>query len=130
MRFFSVDVDGLTIIAFGWAGCATFVTRVVWALMRLNGRARLRATTGASGSNEIRFNTLIYPNNRTIANSFSTPGGMNDLLNRVAAIQDTSSGTTTLASHTYVGLSTVVRIACPQPSVYGRNPVRFVGLVY
>jgi RHS repeat-associated protein len=69
-------------------------------------------------ANEIRLNTLIYPNLRNIAYSFGTSGGMNDLLNRVDTIQDTTSGTTNLASYTYLGLGTVVRITYPQPSVW------------
>jgi RHS repeat-associated protein len=74
--------------------------------------------SGASGSNEIRFNTLIYPNLRNIAYSFGASGGMNDLLNRVDTIQDTTSGTTDLASYAYLGLGTVVRITYPEPSVW------------
>jgi len=74
--------------------------------------------TGASSSNEIRLNQLTYPNLRTIAYYFGTSGGMNDLLNRVDTIQDTTSGTVDLASYTYLGLGTVVRIAYPQPSVW------------
>ena len=61
---------------------------------------------------------MTYPNSRTIGYSFGTSGGINDLLNRVDTIQDTTSGTTNLASYTYLGLGTVVRIAYPQPSVW------------
>ncbi len=75
--------------------------------------------SGASGSNEIRQNALIYPDGtKTIAYSFGTSGGMNDLLNRVDTIQDTSGGTVNLASYAYLGLGTVVRIIYPQPGVW------------
>ena len=59
--------------------------------------------SGGSGSNEIRLNQLTYPNDRTIAYSFGTSGGMSDYLNRVDAINDTTSGTTTLAQYLYLG---------------------------
>lgn len=74
--------------------------------------------TGASSSNETRLSGLIYPNGRVITYSYGTSGGMNDLLNRVDTIQDTTSGTTNLASYTYLGLGMVVRITYPQPSVW------------
>jgi YD repeat-containing protein len=73
--------------------------------------------SGASGSNEIRLNQLTYPNGRTIGYSYGTSGGMNDYLNRIDTIQDTTSGTTDLASYMYLGLGTVIRINYPQPSV-------------
>jgi RHS repeat-associated protein len=74
--------------------------------------------TGGSSSNEIRLNQLTYPNGRTISYSFGTTGGMSDYLNRVDAINDTSSGTTTLASYTYLGAGTVIRITHPEPNVW------------
>jgi RHS repeat-associated protein len=74
--------------------------------------------SGASSSNEVRLNGLTYPNSRVITYSYGTSGGVNDLLNRVDTIQDTTSGTTDLASYTYLGLGTVVRIQYPEPSVW------------
>ncbi len=74
--------------------------------------------SGASGSNEIRPATLTYPNGRVITYSHGSSGGMSDYLNRVDAIEDTTSGTTTLASYTYLGAGTVVRITYPEPSVW------------
>ncbi len=74
--------------------------------------------TGGSSSNEIRLNQLTYPNLRTIAYYFGTSGGMNDRLNRVDTIQDTTGATVNLASYAYLGLRTVVRITYPQPSVW------------
>ncbi len=49
--------------------------------------------SGASGSNQIRPSTLTYPNGRVITYSHGTSGGMSDYLNRVDAIEDTTSGT-------------------------------------
>lgn len=74
--------------------------------------------SGASNSNEIRLNLLTYPNGRLITYGYGTSGGMSDYLNRVDAIQDTTSGTTTLANYTYLGVGIVVRITYPQPSVW------------
>ncbi len=74
--------------------------------------------SGASGSNQIRPSTLTYPNGRAITYSQGTSGGMSDYLNRVDSIQDTTSGTTTLASYTYLGAGTVIRITYPEPSVW------------
>jgi RHS repeat-associated protein len=73
---------------------------------------------GASSSNEIRLNQLTYPNGRTVAYSFGTSGGMSDYLNRVDAINDTSSGTTTLAQYVYLGAGMVVRITYPEPGIW------------
>jgi YD repeat-containing protein len=88
--------------------------------------------TGASGSNEIRLNQLTYPNGRTISYSYGTGGGMNDYLNRIDTIQDTTSGTTDLASYTYLGASTVIQILYSEPSVsldlWGGTSGVFAGL--
>jgi len=72
----------------------------------------------SSGSNEIRLNQLTYTNGRTIAPSYGASGGMSDYLNRVDAINDTTSGTTTLAAYTYLGVGFVVRIASPEPGIW------------
>jgi RHS repeat-associated protein len=56
---------------------------------------------------------LIYPNGRVI--SYNSATGMDATLNRVTSISDTSA---TLASYTYLGLGTVVRITNPQPGVW------------
>jgi RHS repeat-associated protein len=74
--------------------------------------------SGASSSNEIRLNGMTYPNGRAISYSFGASGGMNDLLNRVDTLADTTSGTTNLASYTYLGMNTVVRITYDQPGVW------------
>jgi hypothetical protein len=49
------------------------------------------------------LSTITYPDGRVITYNYGTSGGINDLLNRVDSIQDTTSGTTTLASYTYLG---------------------------
>jgi len=72
----------------------------------------------ASTSDAFRSNGMAGPNGRTLSYSFGTSGGINDYLNRVSAINDTTSGTTALASYMYLGLGTVVRITYPQPSVW------------
>jgi hypothetical protein len=59
--------------------------------------------SGASSSNEVRLSTIPYPDGRVITYNYGTSGGINDRLNRVDSIQDTTSGTTTLASYTYLG---------------------------
>jgi RHS repeat-associated protein len=71
--------------------------------------------SGGSSSNEIRFNQLTYPNARAIAYDYGSSGGMNDYLNRIAAIKD---GGTSLSAYTYLGSGMVVRTAYPQPSVW------------
>jgi hypothetical protein len=47
--------------------------------------------TGGSSSNEIRLNQLTYPSGRTIGYSYGSSGGINDYLNRVDTIQDTTA---------------------------------------
>ena len=88
--------------------------------------------SAASSSNEIRLNQLTYPDGRTIGYSFGTSGGMSDYLDRVDAISDTSSGTTTLAAYTYLGAGTVIRITYPEASVWldlwGGTSGTFAGL--
>jgi len=74
--------------------------------------------SGASSSNEIRLNLLTYPNGRPIALNYGTSGGMNDYLNRIGAIVDTSSGSTTLAQYLYLGAGTPIRITYPQPGIW------------
>jgi RHS repeat-associated protein len=69
--------------------------------------------SGASSSNEIRLSSLTYPNTRVVSYNFAS--GMDASLSRVTSISDTSA---TLASYTYLGLATVIRITYPQPSVW------------
>jgi RHS repeat-associated protein len=69
--------------------------------------------SGASGSNEIRLNSLTYPNTRVVDYNYAS--GMDATLNRLTSISDTG---VTLASYAYLGLDTAVRITYPQPSVW------------
>jgi len=64
-------------------------------------------------SNESRLNQLMYPNGRILAYNFAT--GMDSILNRVTSISDSSAA---LASYTYLGAGTVVRITYPQPGIW------------
>jgi RHS repeat-associated protein len=65
--------------------------------------------------NSTRAVNLTYPNGRIIGFNYGVTGGMNDYLSRVQAIQSDGSD---IAQYTYLGLSTVVRITYPQPSVW------------
>jgi len=69
--------------------------------------------SGGSSSNEIRLSSLTYPNTRVI--SYNYASGMDATLNRFTSISDTG---VTLASYTYLGQSSVVRIQYPQPGVW------------
>jgi hypothetical protein len=72
---------------------------------------------GSSSSNEVRPNSFTYPNGRVITLSYGTSGGMNDYLNRIDTIQDTTSGTTNLASYVYMGIGMVVQVIYSEPGV-------------
>ena len=74
--------------------------------------------TGASSSNEIRLNSLTYPNGRVISYGYGTSGGMNDCLNRVASISEAASPFTVLAEYAYLGMGTVLQIKYPEPDVW------------
>jgi RHS repeat-associated protein len=65
-----------------------------------------------TGASDIRLNNITYPDTRVI--SYNYGAGIDAMLNRVTSISDTSA---TLASYTYLGASTVVRIDYPQPQV-------------
>lgn len=84
--------------------------------------------TGASSSNEVRFNALTFPNGRVITYSYGTAGGINDLLSRVQEIKD---GSTSLAVYAYLGLGTVVQIDNAEPhlrlDLWGQTPGTFGG---
>ena len=83
--------------------------------------------SGASGSNELRLNGLTYPNTRVV--NYNYASGMDATLNRLTSVSDTG---VTLASYTYLGFGTVVRITYPQPSVWldlwGGTSGTFAGL--
>jgi YD repeat-containing protein len=72
-------------------------------------------SSGASSANQVRPSTLIYPNGRVLTLSYGTSGGMNDLLNRIDTIQDTTLGTTNLASYVYLGSGMVLQVIYSEP---------------
>jgi RHS repeat-associated protein len=71
--------------------------------------------SGGSNSNENRKNSLTYPSGRVI--SYVYGPGMDSTLNRITSIQDAATSVN-LATYTYLGQGTVVRITYPQPSVW------------
>jgi RHS repeat-associated protein len=85
--------------------------------------------TGASSSNEIRLNQLIYPNGRLI--DYSYAARMDSALNRVTSILDDATSVT-FASYTYLGMNSVVRITYPEPGIWldlwGGTSGTFAGL--
>ena len=64
---------------------------------------------GSGDSNQIRPTSVTYPNGKTLSSQYSSIGGINDQLNRVADIETTG----TLAEYTYLGLSTTVKTILP-----------------
>jgi len=70
--------------------------------------------TGGSGSNEIRQTSLSYPSSRVI--NYVYGSGMDSALNRITSIQDNSTSVN-LATYTYLGLNTVIRVDYSQPQV-------------
>jgi YD repeat-containing protein len=71
-------------------------------------------STGASSSNQVRPISLTYPNGRVISLSYGTAGGMDDYLSRISAIME---GSTSLASYSYLGSSTVINIEYGEPGI-------------
>ena len=61
-----------------------------------------------------RLASLEYPDGRTIAYDYGTPGSTDDEINRLAAIED---GGQTLASYQYLGLNTIVVTDYPEPQL-------------
>jgi hypothetical protein len=59
---------------------------------------------------------MTYPNGRQI--NYVYGSGMDSTLNRVTTIHDATGAGQDLASYTYLGLGTAVRITYPQPSVW------------
>jgi RHS repeat-associated protein len=63
-------------------------------------------------TNHSRLTSLTYPNGRVLTYNYAT--GLADSISRLSSITD---GATTLESYDYLGLTTVVRRAHPQPGV-------------
>jgi YD repeat-containing protein len=69
----------------------------------------------ADGSaNTIRPISLTYPNDNVLGYSYGAPGGMDDNLSRITALNWTGGAAT---QHTYLGLGTIVRLDNQQPGV-------------
>jgi RHS repeat-associated protein len=66
----------------------------------------------AGGANHSRLTSITYPNGRVLTYNYSS--GLNDRISRLSSLSDSSG---TLESYDYLGLSTVVRRAHPQPGV-------------
>jgi RHS repeat-associated protein len=64
-------------------------------------------------SNTVRLNTVTYPNGRAINCTYGTSGSIDDLLDRVTGLSDTSS----LVGYTWFGLNTSVVVQYVQPSL-------------
>jgi len=87
---------------------------------------------GNNEANRIRPISLTYPNGRVIAYSYGSSGGMDDKLNRVAAIVDVDGNLTQLAAYNYLGMGSVVVVDYTQPQVkldlWGGTPGSYTGL--
>jgi RHS repeat-associated protein len=70
--------------------------------------------SGDSDSNEVRPTGITYPDSRAITSDYGSSGGMNDALNRIQAIKDS---TTSLAGYLYLGADTVIRIDYSEPTI-------------
>ena len=78
-------------------------------------------TSASSGvyTNGLRLISLVYPNGRLVHFTYGTSGGVNDVLNRIEAINDDSSGSPSdaFAQYTYLGQSQIVKVDYPQASL-------------
>ena len=78
-------------------------------------------TTASSGvyTNGLRPTSLVYPNGRLVHFTYGTSGGTDDVINRIAAINDDSSGSPgdAIAQYTYLGQGQVVKANYPQASL-------------
>lgn len=71
----------------------------------------------ADGSaNTVRPTSMTYPNGRVLNFDYGAPGGMADALSRIDASID-NDGTTVLANFSYLGLSTIVEVELPEPTL-------------
>lgn len=78
-------------------------------------------TTASAGefTKGLRLTSIRYPDGRLVHHTYGTSGSDDDNLNRLAAIQDDSSGSpgVTLAAYTYLGLNRVVIQDLPEPDI-------------
>ncbi|MCA9154824.1 MAG: hypothetical protein KDA38_08555, partial [Planctomycetales bacterium] len=77
------------------------------------------SATSGQFTKGLRLTSIRYPNGRPVHHTYGTSGSDDDHLNRLAAIQDDSSGSpgATLASYTYLGLDRVVIQDLPEPDI-------------
>jgi hypothetical protein len=77
--------------------------------------------SGSSSSNEIRPNSITYPSGTSYPTgrviNFVYGSGMDSDLNRITSIQENATSVD-LATYTYLGLNTVIRINYTQPQVW------------
>src|SRR5262249_51654654 len=66
----------------------------------------------SGGANHSRLTSMTYPNGKVLTFNYSS--GLNDAISRLSSLSD---ATGTLESYDYLGLSTVVRRAHPEPGV-------------
>jgi RHS repeat-associated protein len=77
------------------------------------------SATGGKFTKSLRPTSVRYPNGRIVHFTYGSSGGMADVLNRLDAIKDDSSGSPgdTLASYSYLGVGTIVKEDFEQPDV-------------
>ncbi|MCA9205066.1 MAG: hypothetical protein KDA59_18570, partial [Planctomycetales bacterium] len=77
------------------------------------------SATGGQFTKGLRLTSIRYPDGRLVHHTYATSGSDDDNLNRLAAIQDDSSGSpgATLAGYTYLGLDQVVIQDLPEPDI-------------
>ena len=83
------------------------------------------STSSGAYTNGLRPTSLVYPNGRLVHFTYGTLGGTSDVLNRMEAINDDSSGSAgdVLAQYTYLGRSQIVNVDYPQASLrYDLDP--------
>jgi RHS repeat-associated protein len=77
--------------------------------------------TASSGvfTNGLRPTSVSYPNGRLVDFTYGAAGSTEDVINRLAAINDDNSGTpgAVLAQYTYLGLGTIVVEDYPSPQI-------------
>ncbi len=74
----------------------------------------------ASGSaGTVRLETMTYPNNRELRYDYGGTNSAADLLGRIESLKPspTASSSTTHATYTYLGASTIVKAEYPEPEI-------------
>jgi RHS repeat-associated protein len=68
-------------------------------------------------ANHSRPTGMVYPNGRTVTDSYGTAGGLDDSISRLDALIDQGGAGPTLEALTYLGLNTVVQRAHPEANL-------------